>query len=77
MLDKSFAKVLRRLRTEKGFSQESFGFKVDLHRTYISQLERGLKSPSLNTLQRICNALDITMSRFLMIVEKEENRTKK
>ncbi len=77
MLDKSFGNVLRRLRTEKGFSQESFGYKVDLHRTYISQLERGLKSPSLNTLSRICNALEITMSEFLTIVEKEEKRTKK
>ncbi len=71
MLNESFAKVLRRLRKEKKFSQEKFGFEADLHRTYVSQLERGLKSPSLHTLSLICGTLDITMSEFLLLVEKE------
>jgi len=74
MLDKSFGKILRRLRRKKDLSQESFGFQADLHRTYISQLERGLKSPSLDTLNRICKALDITMSEFLLMVEGEEEK---
>lgn len=72
MLNESFGKVLRRLRTERGYSQESFGFAANLHRTYISQLERGLKSPSLDTLSRICKALDISVSDFILMVEKEE-----
>ncbi len=71
MLNESFAKVLRRLRKEKKFSQEKFGFEAGLHRTYVSQLERGLKSPSLNTLSLICGILDITMSEFLSMVEQE------
>jgi len=74
MLNKSFGKVLRRLREEKGFSQEAFGFEAKLHRTYVSQLERGLKSPSLNILSRICKALSITMSEFIMLVEREEGQ---
>lgn len=77
MLSKSFGKVLRRLRTGKGFSQESFGFKADLHRTYVSQLERGLKSPTLNILNRICGTLDISMSEFISMVEKEEEKADK
>jgi transcriptional regulator with XRE-family HTH domain len=74
MLNESFGKVLQRLRKEKGFSQESFGFEADLHRTYVSQLERGLKSPSLNILSKICKALGISMSQFILIVEREEEK---
>ncbi|HBV96450.1 MAG TPA: XRE family transcriptional regulator [Desulfotomaculum sp.] len=53
MIDKKFGKVLKALRTERGFSQEEFAMNVGLHRTYISQLERGLKSPSLRTIKKI------------------------
>ena len=71
MLNESFAKVLRQLRKEKKLSQEKFGFEAGLHRTYVSQLERGLKSPSLHTLSVICKTLNIAMSEFLSMVEKE------
>ena len=74
MLEKSLGIVLRRLRAKKGLSQEAFGFEVNLHRTYISQLERGLKSPSLNTLSRICRTLKVTISELLLIVEREEKK---
>lgn len=77
MLNECFGRVLRRLRKERGFSQESFGFKAGLHRTYVSQLERGLKSPSLNILSRICKALNISMSEFVLVVEREMEGTRK
>jgi transcriptional regulator with XRE-family HTH domain len=41
-----------------------------LHRTYISQLERGLKSPSVRVLSHITNALGLRMSEFLYSVEE-------
>jgi transcriptional regulator with XRE-family HTH domain len=52
-------------RTKKGLSQEKLGFEANLHRTYISIIERGLKSPTINTLVRLCNALEITPDKFL------------
>ncbi len=73
MIDKSFAVVLRRLRTQKGLSQEEFGFEADLHRTYVSQLERGLKSPSLKTLQKIANVLNISLTELMILVEQDGN----
>jgi transcriptional regulator with XRE-family HTH domain len=73
MIDKSFAVVLRRLRTEKGLSQEEFGFEADLHRTYVSQLERGLKSPSLKTLRKIAIVLGIGLTELMTLVEQESN----
>ena len=73
VIDHSFAAVLRRLRKQKGLSQEQLGFKADLHRTYISQLERGLKSPSLKTLYKITSILEISLSDFMKLVEQESN----
>ena len=73
MIDKKFADVLRKLRLEKGLSQEAFAFEVGIHRTYVSQLERGLKSPSLKTIQKIATVLNITISEFMALVENEMN----
>lgn len=73
MIDKAFAAVLKRLRIVKGLSQEEFGFEADLHRTYISQLERGLKSPSLKTLYKISAVLGISLTELITLVEQESN----
>ncbi|MCP4361086.1 MAG: helix-turn-helix transcriptional regulator [Chloroflexi bacterium] len=74
MTDKAFANVLRELRLKKGFSQETFAFEVGIHRTYVSQLERGLKSPSLKTIQKIGRVLDVTLSELMSLVEIEMNK---
>lgn len=68
-----FALVLKKLRLEKKLSQEEFGFQTGLHRTYVSQLERGLKSPSLNTLSKIAKVLDIKLSHLFYLMEEEAN----
>ncbi len=74
MINKAFAKILQELRLNKGLSQETFAFEVGIHRTYVSQLERGLKSPSLNTIQKIAQALDISLCEFMYLVEAEMNK---
>lgn len=71
MIDNAFAIVLRKLRVEQGFSQESFAHAVGIHRTYVSQLERGLKSPSLNTVQKVTAVLNISIATFMRLVEAE------
>lgn len=71
MLDRAFGDVLRRLRIAKGLSQEQFGYTAKLHRTYVSQLERGLKSPSLRTLQKVAAVLETDMASLLNQVQKE------
>lgn len=73
MIDKSFATVLKRLRAEKGLSQERLGFEADLHRTYVSQLERGLKSPSLKTLHKIAKVLDISLADLMALIDQESD----
>jgi len=72
MIDKKFGQILKKLRTEKGISQEEFALNIGLHRTYISQLERGLKSPSLRTIAKICEELGITLVRFMEYLEQSK-----
>lgn len=57
----TFAENLRRLRSEAGFSQESFALHVGLHRTYISHVERATVNLSLGNAKRIAEALSVTL----------------
>jgi transcriptional regulator with XRE-family HTH domain len=70
-IDQAIANVLRELREHKRLSQEQLSFDADLHRTYISQLERGLKSITVKSLFKITNALDIDIDIFLKKVIDE------
>lgn len=68
--EKIFGLVLRELRQTRGLSQEKLGLESGYHRTYISLLERGQKSPSLQTLFRLSDVLRVTPSQILTLVEK-------
>ncbi len=70
-LDQAFAAVLKRLRSTNGLGQEELAFQTGLHRTYISQMERGLKSPSLSTIYKLSSVLGISMEQMMALVEKE------
>jgi transcriptional regulator with XRE-family HTH domain len=67
----AFGKVLRRLRTEAGYTQEQFGFESDLRRTYVSILELGQQQPSLSTILKIANALQVSAGDLISLVEAE------
>jgi transcriptional regulator with XRE-family HTH domain len=73
-IDQSIAIVLRELREKKGLSQEQLSFDADLHRTYISQIERGIKSITVKTLFKITKALDIGIDVFMNKVLNELNK---
>lgn len=73
MIDKIFGQILKKLRTEKGLSQEEFAANVGLHRTYISQLERGLKSPSLGVMAKISSELGITLVQLMTELEQNQD----
>jgi transcriptional regulator with XRE-family HTH domain len=67
----AFGKVLRRLRTEAGVTQEQFGFDADLRRSYVSILELGQQQPSLTTILKIAAALRLPASELMSLVEQE------
>ncbi len=64
-------RVLARLRTEKGVTQEVLSGLSDIGRTHLSAIERGERKPTLETLYRISNALDMPMSAVVAEIEKE------
>lgn len=66
-----FGNTVRRLRTERGFSQESFADACGLHRTYISDIELGKRNVSLENIERVSNALEISISQLFEEVERE------
>lgn len=72
-LMKAFGLVLRNLRQDHGLSQEELGFKSGYHRTYISLLERGRKSPSLQTIFDLSVALNIDPVELIKQVRLESN----
>jgi transcriptional regulator with XRE-family HTH domain len=74
-LEKSFGKVIMQLRKDLGLSQEELGFRSGYHRTYISQIERGIKSPSLKTIFNLAKALDIKPSDIINRVQCASPRT--
>ena len=50
---------VRRLREQLGLSQEQLAFETDLHRTYISGVERGVRNPTVLVIDRLASALNV------------------
>jgi len=68
---------LRKARQAAGVTQEELSFRANLHRTYISQLEHDKKSPTVDALFRICDALGTQPSRLLAKVGRRREPDKK
>lgn len=64
-IQKKFGDKLREIRNEKGFSQEKLALKCGLHRTYISDIERGSRNVSLKNIDKISKALDVSPKSLL------------
>ncbi|MFZ0771758.1 MAG: helix-turn-helix transcriptional regulator [Candidatus Sulfotelmatobacter sp.] len=66
----AFGRELRNLRLKHKISQEELGARSGYHRTYIGQLERGEKSPSLRTLFDLAATLGFLPSTLVRTIEK-------
>jgi len=73
-LERVFGQVLREIRTQQGFTQETLAFESDRDVGYIGQIERGQKSPSLNTIMSLAGALKTSGSELLNRVETRQKR---
>lgn len=62
--------MLRSVRENHGLSQEELAARAGYHRTYIGQLERGEKSPSLRTLFNLAATLEVNPSSLIRRVER-------
>lgn len=72
-------KVIQNLRKAKGISQEILSGFAALDRTHYSKIERGLRSPTIDTLFKIAHALGIPPHELMIEIEKaiEEQEDKK
>ena len=57
---------VRRLRRERGLSQEQLAFEAEIDRTYVSQIERAVINPSLLVLHKVAKALGSTVPDLLI-----------
>ena len=56
---------VRRLRQTKGMSQEELAFAAGMKRSYVSDMERGTRNPSVRALGRLAGALDVDPADLL------------
>ncbi|MFB6349835.1 helix-turn-helix domain-containing protein [Moraxella sp. ZJ142] len=55
---------IRELRKAQGFSQEKFALKAEIDRTYLAGIEQGKRNPSIKSLEKIINALNVSFHSF-------------
>jgi transcriptional regulator with XRE-family HTH domain len=65
-----FGKVLREQRNARGISQEALALSANVDRTFVSQMERGIRQPTLTTLCKLSHALEIQPSTLVARVER-------
>ena len=56
---------VRRLREAKGWSQEDYADRAGIHRTYVSDIERGRRNPTISVVEKLARPLEITIGRLL------------
>ena len=69
-----FATNLRRLRHEKGLSQDDLAYEAEVSRSYLSQLEKGAFYASLRIVGRIADALGAEPAELLKLPESSPKR---
>ncbi len=67
----SLGRVVRRLRTERGISQEGLAALADIDRTFMGQIERAEVNPSFEVIERIAQGLGIRLSELIRAYELE------
>lgn len=69
-----FGGAVRQSREQYGWSQEVLAEKAGLNRSYLGEIERGSSVPSLATISKIAQALNINMSALLALCEQASQR---
>jgi transcriptional regulator with XRE-family HTH domain len=69
-LAKQIGMLIRRLRLRAGLSQEEFADRCGLHRTYVGCIERGEKRITIETADKVAQALGLTLAGFFSALEK-------
>jgi transcriptional regulator with XRE-family HTH domain len=65
-------RAIKRLRTERGLSQEEVGRRAEIHPTWISHIESGRNNPAWGSVRRIAAALEVRLSELAALAEELE-----
>lgn len=68
---KTLGRAVRKARTEMGLTQEAFGYKAGLDRTYVSGIERGVRNPTVLVLHQVADALEMPLSELVRLAGAE------
>jgi transcriptional regulator with XRE-family HTH domain len=71
-IKQKFGFAVRKFRIEQKMTQEELAERTGLHRTYISEVERGERNISLENIRKIACALNVYMSQLFKRVEEED-----
>lgn len=61
---------MKMLRAEQKLSQEDLALECDLHRTFIAHVERGARNISIDNIEKIANALHVTVGQLLTLIQR-------
>ena len=56
---------VRRLREAKGWSQEDYADRAGIHRTYVSDIERGRRNPTITIVEKLAKPLEVSAGSLL------------
>lgn len=73
-LSKRFGAAVRSRRLRKEMSQETLAELAQLHPTYVSMVERGVRNPTLDVADRIAKALETTLAKLIDEIERKPRR---
>ena len=60
---------VQQLRQAKGWSRDEFAHRANLHRTYVSGVERGIRNPTITVLEKLAAGLEIKLSELVDLEE--------
>ena len=69
-ITKAFGAVVQRERKKRGLSQETLAAEAGIHRTHVGFIERGERSASLETAEKVATAFGMQLSALIRAVEK-------
>lgn len=76
-IENVFGNAVRKLRQERGLSQEDFADKAGIHRTYVSSIELGKVQVSIRIAAQVAEALEIPLSELWRHIEDEQASRRK
>lgn len=69
-INQTFGNRLKQIRSALRITQEELALKCDMQPSHIGQLERGIKSPTLETLYKIASGINIPLSELVAFEDK-------